>query len=73
MSEGRSRETWEHTSAVLAMIVNVNRLKKTSLKFTPLDFDPYAAEKRRWAEGQPVIAMGSIGILKTVFVDSRSK
>jgi hypothetical protein len=71
MSEGRSREAWEHTSAVLAMIANVNRMKKTSRKFSPLDFDPYRAEKVRDAQRQPVVGAVGIGILKTVFVDRK--
>ncbi len=71
MAEGRSRETWGHTSAVLAMIANVNRVKKTSRKFSPLDFDPYRAEKKREAKRQPVIETDGIGILKTVFIDGQ--
>ena len=71
MAEGRSREEWEHTSSILAMIANVNRTKSTSRKFTPLDFDPYRAEKKREAKRQPVIETVDIGILKTVFVDRK--
>ena len=71
MAEGRSRETWEHTSAVLAMIVNVNRLKKTSRKFTPLDFDPYAAEKKRDAGDSLTVGTVGLDVLKKVFVDGR--
>jgi hypothetical protein len=71
MADGRSREMWEHTSTVLAMIANVNRGKKTSRKFSPLDFDPYRAEKKREAKQNPVVANVDIGILKTVFVDRK--
>ncbi len=71
MAEGRSRETWEHTSAILAMLANVNRLKKTSRKFTPLDFDPYAREKKRDAQTSPVVGTVGVEILKTVFVDRK--
>ena len=63
---------WEHTSAVLAMIANVNRVRKTSRKFSPLDFDPYRAEKKREAKRQPVETV-DIAVLKTVFVDSQPK
>ncbi len=69
MAEGKSREAWDHTSAVLAMIANVNRMKKTSRKFSPLDFDPYRAEKKRDARKQPVVNTVGVGILKTVFID----
>ena len=71
MAEGRSRQVWDHTSAVLAMIANVNRVKKTSRKFSPLDFDPYGAEKKREAKQHPVVGNVGIGILKTVFVDRK--
>ena len=72
MAEGRSREVWEHTSSILAMIANVNRGKKSDRKFSPLDFDPYRAEKKREAKKQPVEKV-DIGVLKTVFVDSQVK
>jgi hypothetical protein len=72
MAEGRSREAWEHTSSILAMIANVNRTKSTSRKFTPLDFDPYRAEKKREAKRHPVETV-DIAVLKAVFVDSQPK
>ena len=69
MAEGKSREVWEHTSAILAMIANVNRTKSASRKFTPLDFDPYAREKKR--DAQPTVGTVGVEILKTVFVDRK--
>ncbi len=71
MAEGRSREMWEHTSAILAMIANVNRTKSTSRKFTPLDFDPYRAEKKRDAQRQPAVGTVGVEILKSVFVNRK--
>ena len=69
MAEGRSREAWEHTSSILAMIANVNRSKSTSRRFSPLDFDPYRAVKKRDARRQPAVNTVGVGILKSVFVD----
>ena len=71
MAEGRSREAWEHTSAILAMMANVNRSKSTSRKFSPLDFDPYRREKKRDAQRQTNVGNVGVGILKAVFIDGR--
>jgi len=45
MAEGRCREHWNHTSAILAMLANVNRDPKKSRAFKPDDFNPYVNEK----------------------------
>lgn len=48
MAEGRSRESWGHTSAILAMIHNaIPGMKKADMK-SPSDFNPFehAAAKR---------------------------
>lgn len=41
MAEGKRRETWEHTSTVLALIANVNSRDR---RFKPSDFNPYYRE-----------------------------
>jgi len=45
MAEGRCREHWNHTSAILAMLANVNRDPKKSRVFKPDDFNPYVGTK----------------------------
>jgi len=46
MLEGRSKSNWSHTSAILALIANVNRdPKKRPDPFTVSDFDPHAKPK----------------------------
>ena len=47
MAEARARAAWARTSAVLALIANVNRDPKKRRPFTPADFDPYATQDRR--------------------------
>jgi hypothetical protein len=69
MSEGRSREAWEHTSSILAMMVNMSPGKKSSRKFVPLDFDPYAAAKKRDAGDSAGAGKVGVDVLKDMFVD----
>jgi len=47
MAEARGRDDWAHTSAILALIANVNRDPKKTRPFKPSDFDPYARQDRR--------------------------
>ncbi|MBU0717311.1 MAG: hypothetical protein KJ749_03605 [Planctomycetes bacterium] len=42
MAEARGRESWTHTSGILALIANVNRDPKKTRPFKPSDFDPYS-------------------------------
>ncbi|HMP05793.1 MAG TPA: hypothetical protein PJ982_05545 [Lacipirellulaceae bacterium] len=65
MAEARSRQAWNHTSAVLAMLANVHRDGKKTRAFRPADFHPH-----RRAE-KPAIAKVGIHVLKQVFVDRR--
>lgn len=52
MHDGRSKSDWGHTSAILALIANVNRdPKRKPDSFKPSDFDPHA---RRAAASMPV-------------------
>ena len=64
MAEGRGREMWHHTSAVLALMANCNRDPKRSRAFSPADFNPYASRRRR---GTPITA-ANIDVLKRIFV-----
>jgi len=49
MAEGLGRERWDHTSALMALVANVNRDPKKGRAFRPSDFDPYARTDRRVA------------------------
>lgn len=63
MAEGRSRDNWAHTSAILALIANVNRDPKKHRALKPADFDPHAAPKSKRTRTK------DLSILKAVFVD----
>lgn len=67
MAEARSRREWNHTSAILAMLVNVNRGKK-GRRAKPSDFNPHM--RRGGLSGSPK-PKGNIRILKDVFVDRK--
>jgi cytochrome P450 len=47
MAESRSRVAWGHTSSILCLIANVNRDPRKSRPFTPDQFNPHRAPKRR--------------------------
>ena len=67
MAEARSREAWAHTSAVLALLANVNRDPKKTRPFRPADFDPYTARDKK---GE-AIELKDMGALKDAFVNSK--
>ena len=47
MAEAKSRDAWQHTSAVLCLIANVNRNpKKQARPFSPDQFNPHAQKRR---------------------------
>ncbi len=61
MAESRSQDNWAHTSAILALVANVNRDPKKSRAFKPADFNPHAQKT--------VSIKADISVLKQVFVD----
>ena len=61
MAESRSQDNWAHTSAILALVANVNRDPKKSRAFKPSDFNPHAKTS--------VSMKADISVLKQVFVD----
>lgn len=63
MAEARGREAWAHTSAVLALIANVNRDPKKTRPYKPGDFDPYSARDKR----SEAIAITDMAFLKDAF------
>lgn len=66
MADGRSRELWNHTSAVLAMVANIHRDPKKGRPLRPADFHPLATPK-----GEPEPPQAPVSLLKTIFVDQR--
>ncbi len=67
MAHGKGKDTWSHTSALMALIANVNRDPKKTRVFKPTDFDPYA-DKR---QGRIVIDKNNISLLKSYFVGDK--
>lgn len=65
MAEGRTQENWNHTSAVLAMVANVNRDPKKGRALRPADFHPLAT-----AHPEPPPPKAPVSLLKRIFVDS---
>jgi hypothetical protein len=46
MAEARGRDNWAHTSALLALIANVNRDPRKTPAASPADFNPFEAKNR---------------------------
>ena len=67
MAEGRSRENWRHTAAVLALIANVNRDPKKTRPYKPADFDPYMVKDRR----DSGVEVTDMAVLKDAFKKER--
>jgi len=63
MAEARGRDDWAHTSAILALIANVNRDPKKTRPYKPTDFDPYSKDKRDEA-----IEVTDMAVLKDAFL-----
>lgn len=69
MAEGRGREHWAHTSALLALLANVHRDPKKHRAFSPADFNPYEALERR----KPTAKTRDLTILREVFVEQEGR
>ena len=67
MAEGRSRDRWNHTAAILALTANCHRAKKSRKTFKPDDFHPHVHRA-----SAPKIQV-PVSILKQIFVDNRKK
>jgi hypothetical protein len=63
MAEARGRDNWAHTSAVLALVANVNRDPKKTRAYKPSDFDPYSAREKR----DEAIEVRDLAVLKDAF------
>jgi hypothetical protein len=66
MAEARGRDNWAHTSAILALIANVNRDPKKGRPFKPADFDPYAALARKGGRDEAIVVT-DMAVLKDAF------
>jgi hypothetical protein len=66
MAEARGRDNWAHTSAVLALVANVNRDPKKTRPFKPADFDPYSAKGKR----DEAIEVTDMAVLKDAFLQT---
>jgi hypothetical protein len=64
MAEGRQREAWNHTAALLALLANCHRDPRRSRAFSVTDFHPLVEPA---APPPPC----DISVLKAVFVDNR--
>lgn len=67
MAEGRGREAWDHTAALLAAIASIFAKKGRSPKVA--DFHPY---KQRDAKEKPLKKVG-VKFLKALFIDRDKK
>jgi hypothetical protein len=70
MADSASRERWQHTSALMALLANCHRDPKKTRPFRPKDFHPLERSERaaRRTRRKPVVG---VSVLKQVFVDRR--
>ena len=62
IAEARGREAWACTSAIPALIANVNRDPKKDPTLTPCDFDAYSAREKH----DEAIEVRDTAILRTL-------
>jgi hypothetical protein len=65
MAEARQRAAWNHTSVLLATLVNINRDPKKGRAAKPADFNPFAERPKAPSAPPP---KADISILKSIFV-----
>lgn len=68
MAEGRVKDNWQHTSAILALVANVNRDPKKTKAFKPSDFNPTLNTSR---PDVIVVDRDNVSLLKKMFVGDR--
>ncbi|NLW83533.1 MAG: hypothetical protein GXY41_03865 [Phycisphaerae bacterium] len=69
MAEGKSKDAWQHTSALLALIANVNRDPKRTKPFKPSDFNPMQNNTSR--PDAVVVDKENVSLLKALFTGDR--
>jgi hypothetical protein len=69
MADAASRDRWNHTASLLALITNCHRDPKKSRAARPRDFHPHVKPaRRRPDERKPRVG---VEVLRQVFVDRR--
>lgn len=69
MAEAVSRDRWNHTASLLALISNCHRDPKKSRAARPKDFHPHLRDQRRKSNARnPRVG---VEVLKQVFIDRR--
>lgn len=63
MVEGKQREAWNHTSHILATVLNVNRGSRHAKTFSPAECNPYLQSDAR--ANRPQIK--DVGLLARMF------
>ena len=66
MADAASRDRWNHTASLLALITNCHRDPKKARAARPKDFHPHAKGHRCRHERKPRVG---VDVLKQVFVD----
>jgi hypothetical protein len=69
MADAASRDRWQHTASLMALLANCHRDPKKSRAFRPKDFHPFE-KPRSHSTGHRPPKVG-IEVLKQVFVDRR--
>jgi hypothetical protein len=62
MAEAKSKDNWNHTSALLALMININRDPKKQRAVKPKELNPHEQNKKTILKGK------GLRILKDVFV-----
>jgi len=70
MAEACGRDEWARTTALMALIANVNRDPKRCRAFRPSDFDPYACPEHRRGAASREAGSADISVLKDYFMGS---
>ena len=69
MAEGKSKDAWQHTASILALIANVNRDPKKTKPFKPSDFNPTLSNTSR--PDAVVVDKENVSLLKALFTGDR--
>jgi len=72
MAEGRAKENWQHTSALMALIANAHRDPKKGKAFEPDDFNPYSEKTSGSRQvGMIVVTKENVSLLKQAFTGDK--
>mgnify|MGYP001001001298 CR=1 FL=1 len=47
MDDGRSRQLWDHTASLMALMANLQRVRRTQKVIAPADFHPHMRKADR--------------------------